>query len=185
MRGRDMLEDVPEIDKNRILLTGCSRLGKAALLASAFDERFPVVVLNQTGGGGVPLAKHFYGENVATMTSMFPHWYCKAFAQYANNEASMPFDQHLILSAIAPRPLLVEGFDDPWFDTHGEFEALKAAEPAWKMLGRGGLGSHEMPKEYDTSAIGEHLGYVRRDRAHGISHIDWLWMLDFADKQWK
>ena len=185
MRGRDMLENVPEIDKSRILLTGCSRLGKAALLAGAFDERFPVVVLNQTGGGGVPLAKHFYGENVATMTAMFPHWYCKAFAQYANNEGAMPFDQHMILSAIAPRPLLVEGFDDPWFDTHGEFEALKAAEPVWKMLGCSGLGSHEMPKEYETAAIGEHLGYVRRDRAHGISHIDWLWMLDFADKQWK
>ena len=185
MRGRDMLDGVPEIDKNRILLTGCSRLGKAALLAGAFDERFPVVVLNQTGGGGAPLAKHFYGENVATMTAMFPHWYCKAFAQYANDEAAMPFDQHMILGAIAPRPLLVEGFDDPWFDTHGEFEALKAAEPVWKMLGRGGLGSHEMPKEYETSAIGEHLGYVRRDQKHGLSHIDWLWMLDFADKQWK
>lgn len=185
MRGRDMLEGVREIDKSRILLTGSSRLGKAALIAGAFDDRFPVVVLNQTGGGGAPLAKHFYGENVATMTTMFPHWYCKSYAQYANHEAALPFDQHMILGAIAPRALLIEGFDDPWFDTHGEFEALKAAEPIWRMLGRGGLGSHEMPKEYDTSAIGEHLGYVRRDLEHGISHVDWLWMLDFAGKQWK
>jgi hypothetical protein len=74
----DMIEQDAQLDEKKVLLTGSSRLAKAAMLASAFDERFPLVVLNQTGGGGVPLQKHYFGENVATMTRQFKHWYCKA-----------------------------------------------------------------------------------------------------------
>lgn len=36
-----------------------------------------------------------------------------------------------------------------------------------------------------TSATEDYLGYVRRDLDHGIAIIDWMWLLDFADKQWK
>ena len=181
MRGMDMIEKDPALDESRVVLTGSSRLGKAAMLAGAYDDRFPVVVLNQTGGGGVPLAKRNFGENVATETYMFRHWYCRAYDRYAGHTDEMSFDQHLLVSAIAPRALLVEGFGSPWFDTKGEFLSLQAAEPVWKKLGRGGLGSENWPSEYDLSAVGQHLGYVRRDQDHGISVIDWKWMLDFAD----
>ena len=92
-------------------MTGSSRLGKAALLAGARDERFAVVAPNQTGGGGAPLAKRFFGENVSTETKIFPHWYCPAYRRYAENEAEMPFDQHWLLACVAPRALLVQGFD--------------------------------------------------------------------------
>ena len=40
----------------------------------------------------------------------------------------------------------------------------------------------DWPASYDTSAIGPHLGYVRRSERHGISAYDWTWMLDFADR---
>lgn len=184
MRGMDMLETMSEVDTKRIVVTGCSRLGKAALIAGAYDERFAVVVPNQTGGGGAPLAKHCYGENIASEMAQFPHWYCKEYGKYANKEAELPFDQHMLLACVAPRALLIQGFDDPWFDTKGEFLSVAAAQAAWKMLGRGGLGADKMPADYETSAIGEHIGYVRRDLDHGISMIDWVWLLDFADKQW-
>ena len=185
MRGMDMIETISEIDSKRVVVAGSSRLGKAAQIAGAYDERFPVVVLNQTGGGGVPLAKHYYGENIASEMAQFPHWYVKEYGKYAYKEEKLPFDQHMIISCIAPRALLVQGFDDPWFDTKGEFMSLSAAQDVWKMLGCGGLGSDKMPDDYDTSAIGDHLGYVRRDLDHGIAIIDWMWLLDFADKQWK
>lgn len=180
-RGMDLIERDERLDAKRVLLTGSSRLAKAAMLAAAFDERFPVVVLNQTGGGGVPLQKHYYGENVATMTRQFKHWYCKAFAKYAGKEESMPFDQHMLLACIAPRALLVQGFNEKWFDTKGEFLALRAASDVWEFLGSKGLPKVEWPADYDKSAIGPTLGYYRRDNLHGISAIDWQWMLDFAD----
>ena len=184
MRGVDMIEKDPSLDSGRILLTGYSRLGKAAILAGAYDERIPLVVPIQTGGGGVPLSKHRYGECVATEVASFRHWFCRAYDKYAGNEAAMPFDQHLLLSCVAPRALLVEGFDKPWFDTEGEFLALQAASPVWTFLGRPGLPDVPWPADYDTAAIGPCVGYVRRDGGHGISAYDWMWMLDFADKIW-
>ena len=184
MRGMDMVETLPEIDSKRVVVTGCSRVGKGALIAGAFDERFAVVVPNQTGGGGVPLAKHCYGENIASEMAQFPHWYCKEYGKYAYKEAELPFDQHMLLACVAPRSLLVQGFADPWFDTKGEFLSVAAAQTVWQMFGLGGIGVEKMPADYDTSAIGDHIGYVRRDLGHGISMTDWVWMLDFADKQW-
>ncbi len=182
MRGMDMICADGALDGSRVLVTGSSRLGKAALLAGAYDERFAAVVVNQTGGGGVPLAKRNFGEHVYSETSTFTHWFSPEYAKYANKEAAeMPFDQHLLVSCIAPRALLVQGFDNPWFDTRGEFLCLKAASPVWSFLGKPGLPEVDWPDDYDTSAIGECLGYVRRDQAHGISALDWTWMLDFAD----
>ena len=74
-RGLDLAERIPEIDAKKAVVTGCSRLGKSALMAAARDERFAVCVPNQTGGGGAPLAKRDYGENVSTENRMFTHWY--------------------------------------------------------------------------------------------------------------
>jgi len=184
-RGMDYIESTAAFDSRRVLLTGCSRLGKAALLAGAYDERFPVVVPVQTGAGGVPLAKRNYGESIDSEVRMFTHWFCKKYSTYANNEQNMPFDQHLLLAAVAPRALLVEGFDDPWFDTEGEFLAVKAASKVWPFLGRQGLPDVGWPDDYDTSAIGRDLGYVHRNLQHGISYIDWIWMLDFAENQFQ
>lgn len=183
-RGVDMLEQMDEIDSKKVLLTGYSRLGKAALVSAAFDERYACVVINQTGGGGVPLHKHYFGENVATMSHFFTHWYCKAYAQYADNEEAMPFDQHMLLACIAPRPLLIQGFNDPFYDTKGEWMAVKAANPVWKFLGKKALpdAKAEWPGDYDMSAVGEYLGYYHRDNVHGIAMYDWVAMLDFAEK---
>ena len=181
MRGMDMIEKDPSLDASKVVLTGASRLGKAALLASAYDERFPVTALVQCGGGGVTLAKRNFGESIATEVFKFRHWYCRAYDKYADNEDNMPFDQHLLLSAIAPRAVLVQGFGSPWYDTEGEYIAVKAADPVWKMFGFKGVQSEAWPDPYDTSAIGDRLGYVRREQLHGISPIDWKWMLDFAD----
>ena len=182
MRGMDMLEQDPALDSKRVVLTGYSRLGKAALIAGAFDERFPLVVPIQTGGGGVPLAKRNFGETIATEVSSFRHWYCRAYDKYAGEEKKMPFDQHLLLAAVAPRPLLVQGYEKAWFDPKGEYLSCRAASPAWKFLGRPGLPECGEPAYFATEAIGPCLGYVRRRGEHGISGWDWKWLLDFADR---
>jgi len=182
-RGLDLAERIPEIDAKKAVVTGCSRLGKAALMAAARDERFAVCAPVQTGGGGVPLAKRDYGENISTENRFFTHWYCTAYAKYAKDpHLTMPFDQHLFVACVAPRALLVEGFDEKWFDTEGEYLAVKAASPVWELLRGEGLPKGGWPADYDTSAIGKWLGYVRRSEAHGISAHDWNWTMDFADR---
>lgn len=184
MRGMDMIEDEAMLDENKVIVTGSSRLGKAALIAGAYDERFPVVIPNQTGKGGAPLSKRYFGENVQVEINSFTHWYCRAYDKYEENEASMPFDQHLLLACVAPRALMIQGFNEPWFDTKGEFLALQAASPVWEMLGKDGLPKVEFPEDYDKSAIGSRLAYYHRPLGHGIAAIDWQYMLDFADNCW-
>ncbi|MBQ7721440.1 MAG: hypothetical protein IJT64_00875 [Kiritimatiellae bacterium] len=183
-RGLDLAERQPEIDASRAIVTGSSRLGKSALLAGARDERFAVVAPNQTGGGGAPLAKRFFGENVFTEIKAFPHWYCPAYRRYAENESAMPFDQHWLLACVAPRALLVEGFGEAWFDAKGEFLACRAASPAWELHGLPGMPPGDFPKAWDESFIGQSLGYVWRGGLHGLSAYDWNWMIDFAERRW-
>ena len=182
-RGMDLVEGgfLEEVDAKRVTVLGSSRLGKAALIAGAFDERFFAVVPNQTGGGGTPLLKRNYGENACSLVRNFPHWFCSAFAKYAGNEKSMPFDSHLLLACVAPRRLLVEGFGDPFYDAKGEFLAVRAASPVWTFLGAPGLPDVPFPAPYETTAIGRNLGYVRRTERHGLSAVDWTWIMKFVE----
>ena len=183
-RGLDLAETIPQLDAKHAIVTGCSRLGKAALLAAARDERFDACVAIQCGGGGATLAKRDFGENISSEIRMFRHWYCKAYDKYAADPAKLlTFDQHLLLTAVAPRKLLVAGFDDPWFDTEGEFLACKAASPVWEFLGRPGLPQVSFPADFAASAIGPFLGYYRRSQKHGIAYFDWLQLIRFAGEK--
>lgn len=182
-RGLDLAERIPELDAAQNVVTGCSRLAKAALLAAARDVRFQVCVPVQCGGGGVTLAKRDYGENVATEMKYFTHWYCKAYKKYERNPAMLlTFDQHLLAAAVAPRKLLIAGFDEPWFDTEGEFLACRAASPAWELFGLPGFPDVEYPDDFETTAIGPYFGYYRRSQNHGIAAFDWTRLLKFAAK---
>jgi hypothetical protein len=181
MRGMDLLERETAIDASRVAVIGCSRLGKAALLAGAADERFAAVIPNQTGGGGVPLAKRDYGENVALQNQKFPHWFCRNFRQYSDNEAALPFDQHMLLACVAPRALYVSSFPGAWFDPRGEFLSVKAAEPVWRFLGHPGLPAETWPAEKEP-AIGPRLAYHLRPGKHGIDAYDWQNYLAFTDR---
>jgi len=181
-RGRDLIGRLPELDAEKTILTGYSRLGKAALIAAARDTRFAVTVPVQTGGGGVPLAKRNFGENIGTEVKSFPHWYCRAYDKYADREDLLTFDQHLFVASIAPRKLLVLGYDEGWFDAKGEWLSCRAAAPVWKFLGKGTMPAVPFPDDYDLSAIGADFGYARRTEEHGIAAWDWARILDFAGR---
>ena len=184
-RGLDLAEREYGIDATRAVVTGCSRLGKAALLAGAYDERFAVVAPNQTGKGGVPLTRHPLGETIAREKESFPHWFKDSYLSYAGRDREIPYDQHQLLACVAPRRLLVTGFDSSWFDTESEYMACRAASPAWEALGLPGLPDRPFPSDYDTSCIGSHVGYVRRTGQHGLSPYDWQWILAFSKRAFR
>ena len=187
MRAVDMIETLPALDAGKIMVTGCSRLGKAALIAGAFDERIALVAPVQTGSGGVPMTKHITPdkESIASETSTYTHWFSPRYALWAGRESEMPFDQHLLLSLVAPRPLLVLGFNNLWFDAYGEFLSLQAASPVWTFLGKDAAFGTAFPETGVTTAIGTNLGYARRDGAHGVVAGDWDWILGFSDRHLK
>ena len=183
-RGLDLAERISEIDAGRNMVIGSSRLGKAALLAAAFDERFQVCVPNQTGAIGSHLLRHDFGENIAVQRLFFPWWYCSGVWKWAGREREMPFDQHMLLACVAPRALLVEGFDCNWFDPRGEWLSVKAASPVWEFLTGKGVAVDDWPELHSDVAVRPPLGYARRTLAHGLAPYDWEWALDFAEGVW-
>ena len=185
MRGLDLAERIPEIDATRNVVIGSSRLGKAALVAGAFDERFQVVIPNQTGAIGVQLMKRDYGENLRGQALGTVHWYCSKIWDYKDDPRKMPFDQHLLLACVAPRNLLLECYHKKWFDPRGEWLAAKAASPVWEFLCGRGLGADSWPDPYSEELVKPPFGYVRRTECHGLSPYDWKWAMDFANKVFK
>jgi hypothetical protein len=179
-RAMDYLEKDKQVDAKRVAIMGHSRLGKTVLWAGAQDQRFAMVLSSCPGEGGASLARRNYGETIRNLTDRFPYQFSENLKKYAEQVDRLPVDMHELVALIAPRPVYVTGAEeDQWADPKGEFLALVAAGPVYKMLGAQALGADQMPAM--NQPIQHTLAFHVRHGKHEVTDFDWDQFLGFAD----
>lgn len=171
------------VDPTKVCITGVSRYGKAALVATAFDTRVAAGFVASSGAGGAKLFRRDFGELLENIASPGGyHWMAGNFLKYAAEESSfgrktvedLPVDQHELIALCAPRPCFISygslPGDPNWVDARGSFMASVLAGPAYRLLGKRDLGT---PGDYLTdpmppvnALIGGELAWRQHDGGH-------------------
>jgi hypothetical protein len=167
----DYLLTRPEIDPQKIAVTGHSRGGKAALLAGATDTRIALTAPNNSGCGGAGCYR-FMGpqsEDIGAIVSRFPYWFHPRFAAFVGQVERLPFDQHTLKTLVAPRALLsTEALGDLWANPSGTQITHLAAKEVYAFWG-----------------AESRIGIWFREGGHAHNLQDWSALLDFADRQFR
>ncbi len=171
-RVMDWIEREPSIDAKKVMVIGHSRGGKCALVAGITDERFAMVVSNDSGTGGARLNRMNLPHSEPWRSFEYygvTYWFCDNYRKtFVNdNGMSVAHDQDAWLSLVAPRLLAVgSGSDDAWAGPEGERAATEKAAETWKRMG-----------------VPENVTYGVRKGGHGLEKEDWTRYLDFADRR--
>ncbi len=141
-RALDYFETDKSVDALRVGLEGHSRMGKASLVAMAFDHRFAIAYISSSGVGGAGLYRRNFGERLENVAGTGEyHWMAGNFLKYAGplTPADLPVDSHELIALCAPRPVFISGGatqGDGWVDAKGMFLAAAGAGPVYKLLGK-------------------------------------------------
>ena len=163
-RTIDLIEQIKELDAKKVVVTGHSRYGKAALVAGAFDDRIALTVPSHSGCAGTAPFRFIYGksEQLHNIVGAFPYWFRPGFNQFVGKVDRLPVDQHLLMALVAPRGLMdTEGTQDAWTNPEGAQLTHRAAKAV-----------------YDFLKAGDRISIRYRPVGHIPSTED---LLDFAD----
>jgi len=179
------LELQPETKNSKTAVIGHSRLGKAALWAGITDERFDMVVSNNSGCAGAAQFKTMRGEDIEKITNRFPYWFARNFQSFRGNDSLLLVDQEMLLSLVAPRALYVASASkDSWADAEGEYLSFYKSQAIYSLYDS----TLEIPYKYPSANESIEFGnmaYHLRAGEHEILRWDWERYILFALDQFK
>lgn len=183
-RIADYLATLDYVDMDNLGVAGHSRLGKTALVTGAFDERFKYIHSNDSGCSGGAIHRDKRGETVEVITRVFPFWFCPGFRKYADNEHSLPFDQHWLVAASAPRCVEIgTAVEDVWADHESEYLTCVMASEEFEKQGVVGFVHPDRYPELHEHMKDGHISYYVRPGKHFFSRYDWNKFMDFIDSK--
>ena len=142
----DALEILGLSDMSCVAFTGHSRGGKTAALAGALDERAAIVNPNETCAGAcgcyrIHMSASYMGkepeksETLKNLLHYFDYWMGPDLHEYAEKEADLPFDAHMLKAMVAPRTLFIsEAAGDIWANPVGSWQTTMAAKEVYRFL---------------------------------------------------
>ena len=168
-RAVDYLATNPDIDRDKIMVTGISRLGQAALHMGAFDQRIAVSIpmaggmafrySGQEMGGGL-------GQGITEVVDQVTYWFGPLLPQFRNKTPLLPSDQHWLPALTAPRLfIMTNALSDPYGRAYAAAQSYLEAKPVFEFLG-----------------VPDNVGQFFRPGSHGATNEDWDAALDFADQ---
>jgi len=169
-RAIDYLVTDSLIDREKIMVTGTSRLGQAALLAGAFDER---IALTAPVAGG--MAFRFSGkemgggkgQGITEIVDQNTYWFGPLLPDFKNKTTRLPCDQHWLPALTAPRLFIMcNSFADEYGRAYAAVQTYLGALPVYEFLN-----------------VDEDIGLNFRAGGHGMTAEDWSALLDFADQK--
>ncbi len=180
----DYFETDKDVDAKRVAITGGSRLGKTVLWAGVNDPRIALVIACSSGEGGAALSRRNYGETIAHLVApdRYPYQFAANYAKYAAHPEEAPMDTHMLVAAMAPRPLLLHtgANGDNWSDPKGEYLAAIAATPAYELVGKKGLDRSPKSEPVTSELVGEDLAFYLNNGGH--ASLNWDIALQFMTK---
>jgi hypothetical protein len=176
------LELQPETKKSKTVVIGHSRLGKAALWAGALDERFDMVISNNSGCAGAAQFRTMRGEDIEKITNRFPYWFARNFQSFRGNDSLLLVDQEMLLSLVAPRALYVASASkDSWADPQGEYLSFYKSQAIYALYDSTLEISYQYPSPNESIQFGN-IAYHLRAGEHEILRWDWEKYVEFANK---
>jgi len=147
------------IDVKRLGVTGCSRNGKGAIVAGAFEPRIALTIPQESGSGGsaswrVSDAMKAAGQDTQTAKQIITEqpWTGRPFDQYVSKITSLPHDHHFLMGMIAPRGLFMLDNNILWLGPQSSWTDAKAGHKIYEALG--------VPDNLGYSQIGSHTHCV-------------------------
>jgi hypothetical protein len=181
-RAIDYLETDKDVDARYICISGHSTGGKQVLCTAALEPRIFMVVPTSSGKMGVAIIRRDFGETLDDQAQLYAQNYCPNVKKWVGRWNDMTFDSHFFIALVAPRLCYVTGGTaELWVDARGQFEACVNAEPVYRLLGKKGLGTKEMPKA-DVPVVNGEIGYMMHTGGHVFTPAEHKSVMEWGSK---